>query len=152
MLSGSGSLKDGVLEGQVFVLGKRYQVPESTLRLSAAPVVTGCQNRSGLVDAGQEWKSRPCSEPAEAEPPLGSNPRPKVAAKAIYSLVTRPKDTGGRGPGGPHLFLEVEKVIGLVNEEEFQSRSAEVVATEVQLPKLREGALEIITNSWGGKT
>lgn len=35
-----------------------------------------------------------------------------------------------------HLFFEVEEVVGLVDEEDLQSRAAQVVSSEVDLSYL----------------
>ena len=45
-------------------------------------------------------------------------------------------------------FLEIEEVIGLVDEEELQSRPAEVVAAKMHFPELRQGALEVVADPW----
>lgn len=50
-----------------------------------------------------------------------------------------------------HLFLKVEEVIGLVDEEDLQSRAAQVVTPQVDLPDLREGPLEVVAHSLGNQ-
>lgn len=50
-----------------------------------------------------------------------------------------------------HLFLKVEEVIGLVDEEDLQSRAAQVVTPQVDLSDLREGPLEVVAHSLGNQ-
>lgn len=45
-----------------------------------------------------------------------------------------------------HLLFKVEKVVGLVNEEELKCRAAQVVAAQVDLTQVGQGAFEVIAN------
>lgn len=45
---------------------------------------------------------------------------------------------------GIHLLLKVEEVVGLVNEEDLQSRAAQVVASQVDLSDLSQRPFEIM--------
>ena len=47
-----------------------------------------------------------------------------------------------------HLLLEVEEVGGLVDEEDLQSRAAQVVPPQVDLADQRQRPLEVITNAF----
>ena len=48
-----------------------------------------------------------------------------------------------------HLLLEVEEVIGLVDEEDLQSRTPQVVTSQVDLSDLRQGPFEVMAHSFG---
>lgn len=50
-----------------------------------------------------------------------------------------------------HLFLEVEEVICLVDEEDLQSRATQVISSQVDLSDLREGPFEVMANSFKKK-
>ena len=52
---------------------------------------------------------------------------------------------------GSDLLLEVEEVVALVDEEQFQCTPTQVVATEVNLPQLRQRPLEVFSTSCGGE-
>lgn len=45
-----------------------------------------------------------------------------------------------------HLLFEVEEVVGLVDEEELKCRAAQVVAAQVDLAQVGQGALEVVAN------
>lgn len=47
---------------------------------------------------------------------------------------------------GAHLLLEVEEVIGLVDEEDLQGRAPQVVAPQVHLTDLGQGPLEVVAH------
>lgn len=52
----------------------------------------------------------------------------------------------------PHLLSEVEEVVGLVDEEELEGGAAQVVAAQVHLAQVRQGALEVVADpcrGWG---
>lgn len=52
----------------------------------------------------------------------------------------------GQRKGCHHLFPEVEEVVGLVNEEELERGAAQVVAAQVDLAQVGQGALEVVTD------
>ena len=46
-----------------------------------------------------------------------------------------------------HLLLEVQEVIGLVDEEDLQSRAAEVISPQMDLSDLRKRPFEVVAHS-----
>lgn len=54
---------------------------------------------------------------------------------------------GGRGVWrGPHLFLKVEEVVGLVDKEDLQGRAPQIVAPQVHLADLGKGPLKVVAH------
>lgn len=51
-----------------------------------------------------------------------------------------------------HLLLEVEEVVGLVDEEELECGAAQVVAAQVDLTQVGQGALEVVADPCRGST
>lgn len=47
-----------------------------------------------------------------------------------------------------HLFLEVEEIIGLVDEEDLQSGATQVITTQVNLSDLRQRPFEVVAHSF----
>ena len=47
-----------------------------------------------------------------------------------------------------HLFLEVEEVVCLVDEEDLESRAAQIKSAQVDLSDLREGPFEVVAHSF----
>lgn len=47
-----------------------------------------------------------------------------------------------------HLLFEVKEVIGLVNEEDLQSRATQVVSPQMDLSDLRKGPFEVVAHTF----
>ncbi len=48
----------------------------------------------------------------------------------------------------PDLLLEVQEVVGLVDEKDLQSRAPEVVPAQVNLSDLRQRPFKVLTHTW----
>lgn len=47
-----------------------------------------------------------------------------------------------------HLFLEVKEVVGLVDEEDLQSRASQVISPQVDLSDLRKGPFKVVAHAF----
>ncbi len=52
----------------------------------------------------------------------------------------------------PDLLLEVQEVVGLVDEKDLQSRAPEVVPAQVNLSDLRQRPFKVLTYTWKHRT